>query len=98
MTMFRQLPNGHTVVDCTHEDQPHTVWWDECNDDDLAISILATFPMSVKFDTRAEAVAAAEKIRDDVEGGRRDPTRTSWIKVFRSDNESYVCWRWPEYV
>jgi hypothetical protein len=84
-------------VTCEFADQPHTVWWDECNDEDLAMSMQAVFPMGAKFDTRAEAVAAAEKIRDDVEAGRRDPTRTSWIKVFRSDNESYTCWRWPQY-
>jgi hypothetical protein len=80
---------------CEHPDVPHTVWWSDSNEDDWAISMLSTFPASATFDTRDEAVAAAERIRDDVEGGRRDPTRTTWIKVFRSDNESYTCWRWP---
>lgn len=84
-------------VKCRHEDQPHTVWFDECNADDIEISMLATFPVQARFDNRADAVAAAERVRDDVEAGRRDPTRTTWIKVFRSDNEQYVCWRWPQF-
>lgn len=80
---------------CQHADLPHTVWWWEKDaPDDCFIPV----PLEARFDNRADAVAAATKLRDDVEAGRRSPLVVKWIKVFRSDNESYTCWRWPEFV
>jgi hypothetical protein len=43
-------------------------------------------PRELRFDDRADAVAAAEKLT-------KNP-QMEWVKVFRSDNESYTCWRW----
>ena len=81
--------------ECKHPNRPHTVWWWE---QDAPIDHFIPVPLEARYDNRADAVAAAIKLRDDVEAGRRSPLVVKWIKVFRSDNESYTCWRWPEYA
>ncbi len=81
---------------CKHPDEPHTVmWWDFNLNDPHQLRYDIPMPMSTRFDNRDDAVEAATRIRDDVEAGRRSPLQTDWIKVFRSDNENYTCWRWP---
>lgn len=81
---------------CKHSDAPHTVWWWE--QPPAHASMSAFVPCGRRYDNRADAVAFATRLRDDVEAGRISPLVVKWIRVFRSDNEVYTCWRWPEFV
>lgn len=45
-------------------------------------------PSEMRFDTRGEAVAYAERIVEN------RPPSLLWIKVFRSDNEAYQAYHW----
>lgn len=66
---------------CNHPLVPHTVWW--MPDDDGP-----PVPMERSFDTLEDAEFFAHKII------RTNKDRMSWLKIFRSDNESYTCYRW----
>lgn len=74
------------VGTCEHPDQPHTVWyWVEDGGPPV--------PNSATFDNLADALRYAEP-------GSRSASAylLRWIKVFRSDNEAYTCWRWENDV
>jgi hypothetical protein len=70
---------------CQHADEPHMVYW--WNDAEFA-SGGPPVPLAAQFDNRADALAAAQKLV-----GKQN---VSWVKVFRSDNENYTCWRWEQ--
>lgn len=79
-------PGRVTLDDCQHPGQEHTVWW-MWDTLDLGGHPI---PDQARFDTREEAVTFAER---GVAKQKDDP-RFLWVKVFRSDNETYTCWRW----
>ena len=68
---------------CAQADQPHTVWWWNSAEADAGGPPV---PLSAGFDNQADALDAAEKLVGK--------PGISWVKVFRSDNENYTCWRW----
>jgi hypothetical protein len=71
---------------CDHHDEPHTVWWME---DDGGPPV----PMERVFDDQADALQFAGFLKRD--GKPEGPPKTLlWVKVFRSDNESYTCYQW----
>lgn len=61
-------------------------WWDERDTDHMPV------PMSRRFDTEPEAVKFAKGMTE------QPPDWLGWIKVFRSDNEGYVAYRWSRPV
>lgn len=65
-------------VPCDHADQPHTVY---VGVEDGGPPV----PIAHKFDNQEDALEFA---------GAINRTRVWLIKVFRSDNESYTCYRW----
>lgn len=70
-----------TIGPCVHGDRPHTVmYW-------LADGG-PSIPMIASFDSQPEAITFAES------GINQNNPILRWIKIFRSDNESYTCWRW----
>lgn len=69
---------------CKHEFWEHTVWWWVNYPNHTTIPV----PHSAKFDNRAEAIEAVRTMIEDPSPSLR------WIKVFRSDNETYTCYRW----
>lgn len=71
---------------CVHGDRPHTVmYWVEDGGPPI--------PMTATFDTQPEAVAFA------MTGvNQQENLFLRWIKIFRSDNETYTCWRWTNPV
>lgn len=72
-------------VDCGHPNEPHTLW---AMTDDGGPPV----PTSMKFDNRADAVAKAEAVvKAHAPSGYE---HLFWIKIFRSGNEAYTCWRW----
>lgn len=71
------------ALDAYERERPHTVWW---WDDRDAQHLPA--PLDSRFDTRSEAVAYARSLCEPA------PSWLAWVKVFRSDNEKYVAFRW----
>ncbi len=70
---------------CIHGTRPHTVmYW-------LADGG-PPVPMIARFDSQPDAVDFAERCI------QKDNPILRWIKIFRSDNESYTCWRWENPV
>lgn len=70
-------------IECKYADQPHTVWyWVEDPHDPVPM------PYVLHFDNQADAVNWAEETVDLAHVSLR------WMKVFRTDNEVYQCWRW----
>lgn len=66
---------------CAHEDQSHTVmYWVEDGGPPI--------PMMAKRDTLEKTLAFAHS------GIKQDNVLLRWIKIYRSDNEGYTCWRW----
>jgi hypothetical protein len=69
---------------CKHKDQPHTAWyWVE---DGAAVP----FPYTVKFDNWYDMM----EIVGTFVAENGENSRLRWIKGFRSDNETYTCFRW----
>ena len=66
--------------ECLHLEQPHTVWWMHEDIDPIPV------PLEARFDNRADAIERARALSEN--------PSVEWIKIFRSDNESYTCWRW----
>ena len=75
------MPTG--TADCEFADQPHTLWlWDTRGEEHLPV------PVSAHFDNYADAQERFERLTTT------QPAWLSWVKVFRSDNESYECLHW----
>jgi len=73
------MSEAHT---CNHPLVPHTVWYwlnGQKSEDG---------PVTRGFETLEAADIFAQKIL------RQNPKRLAWLKIFRSDNESYTCFRW----
>lgn len=70
--------DAHT---CNHPLVPHTVWW-------MPTDGGPPIPMERGFDNLEDAHRFADKII------RGNSDRMSWLKIFRSDNESYTCYHW----
>lgn len=65
---------------CNHPKVPHTVWWWP-HDEVVA-------PSSRTFDDLEDADHFAQRLI------RSNNERIDWLKIFRSDNESYTCYTW----
>jgi hypothetical protein len=65
---------------CRHPDEPHTVWWMRDDEPDMPV------PLEAKYDNLEDARPHAENLT-------KNP-HVEWVKIFRSDNEGYTCWRW----
>lgn len=73
------------MTECRHPDSPHTVmYW--LNDGGPPI------PMTARFDNVEDARQFAES------GIDQDNSLLRWVKIFRSDNESYTCYQWDNPV
>lgn len=70
---------------CNHPDESHTVWYWL---DDGGPPI----PMSARLDNVREARRFADRII------AQNNTQLRWIKIFRTDNEAYTCFRWENPV
>jgi hypothetical protein len=75
-------------VQCKHQDHPHTLWY-WLNDDNDPFLV----PYVLHYDDMHDAVEAANII---ISKTLRYPENSvlTWVKVFRSDNEEYECYRW----
>ncbi len=76
-------PDCKQEEECEHADQPHTVWWSNRAESGTGGPPACA---SASFHHQTDALDAAKKLVDNPE--------ITWVKVFRSDNESYTCWRW----
>lgn len=72
-----------SALTCKDSDKPHTLWyWIEDPNDP------APAPYSLLFDDRLDALDHAAAITTNPINELR------WVKIFRSDNETYTCYRW----
>lgn len=84
----------YAQTECKHRGQPHSVWY--MLDDPNAPF---PYPNMLTYDTQQEALDLARVIIDKTIA-RPHESLLLWIKVFRSDNEAYTCFRWerPSYL
>lgn len=70
---------------CQHPNEPHTVWY-------MPLDGGPPIPEQRRWDNRADALAFAERGIEKYAG----TGKLAWVKIFRSDNESYTCFRWED--
>lgn len=68
--------------ECEHPNERHTIWYWIDDGDPIPV------PHAATFDNRADAVRQAESWVKEARPSLR------WMKIFRADNEMYVCWLW----
>lgn len=78
----RAAVSVHDELACQHPRREHRVWWWVEDGDPIPV------PREAVFDNRADAMDAVIQALTD------PPLHLRWVKVFRSDNESYTCFRW----
>jgi len=69
------------MIDCRFADKEHRVWyWDARGQD------VSPVPCSPTLDNHEDALVWVAQLGQ--------PEWLRWVKVFRADNEAYVCYRW----